>query len=57
MIELALTPDEIFDVVSDLTGSIAEKLRDEETPGNLSKKEILELVQQLVVNMLGEITD
>lgn len=54
---MALTPDEIFDVVSDLTGSIAEKLRDEETPGNLSKKEILELVQQLVVNMLGEITD
>ncbi len=54
---MPLTIDEPFDILSALMKSIAVKLRDEETPGKLSKKEILELVQQTVVDSLKEITD
>lgn len=54
---MPLTTDEVLDVVSDVLGAIADKLRDEVSPGTLDKKEILELIQQLIVNMLAEFTD
>uniref|UniRef100_A0A6M3L839 Uncharacterized protein n=1 Tax=viral metagenome TaxID=1070528 RepID=A0A6M3L839_9ZZZZ len=54
---MPLTNDEILDVVGDLLKEIADKLRDEETPGNLSKKEILELVQKIIVDIVSELTD
>jgi len=54
---MALANDEIFEVFGDLMLQIAEKMRDENSPGVVDRKEILELAQQLIVDMISEATD
>ncbi len=54
---MSLETAEIFDVVGELSKGIAERLRDEETPGTISKKEMYELAQQVVLDLLSEFSD
>jgi len=54
---MAFTIDEPFDIAGDLLKSVAEKLRDEETPGTLSKPEIYELIKQVIMDTIAEVSD
>ncbi len=56
-LNMPLETYEVFNVLGDLMKDVGAMLNDEESPGKLTKQEILGLIQNLIVDAIAEATD
>ena len=54
---MALTLDEPFDIAGDLFKAIAEKLREGDVANQIDKAELYELLKQVIMDVIAEISD
>ena len=54
---MALTLDESFDIAGDLLKSIAVKLREGDVVNQIDKAELYELLKQVIMDTVAEISD
>lgn len=54
---MALEVDEVFDVVGDTFKNVATKLRDQETPGKITRQEAIQIAGKTIQDLIAEVAD